>query len=326
MKKALLFSFACVMVSLMSMAQNRFEFKISGGISNDALKVKMEQQVTNLLAMMNDAQINNKSSLNFKGVNISEDAKRYILKMWNEKHLCVWQDEEGEENYIEENCLRFGQSGYQIRNIPMREIPVKGNIDDPYTEVCINFDFQGKIVDFNIVMKNIQYTGFSKNSEAVIKESEKMMITYYMHQLEKAYLDKDMSFFENIFSENALIITGVKKFKTIKTDFKMVRKEDYDYTVKTKKEYLTSLKAIFNRNKNTDIHVKFNNIKVSKAGGENYYIAYAEQKWDSKGYEDLGNITILWDFRNPDEPQILVRVWQHLDDKKSYTFSDFPLE
>lgn len=315
------------MIPFMSMAQDgRFEFHITQeGISNnDALKVKMERQVTKLLTSMNYAQMNNSRSLDFKGIDINDDAKRYILKMWNRKHLRVWQDEEGEKNYIESLCLKFGTEGYQVRNIPMREFPVDGNADDPYTEVCINFDFNGKIIDFSIAMKNVQYMGIAKESDPVKSERENMMIQSFMTQMQNAYIKKDIDFFETIFSENALIITGVKKFKTIKTDLKTVRKEDYEYIVKTKEQYLSSLRAIFAKNKTNDIYVNFPNINVKKNG--DYYIVYAGQEWASKGYEDLGNITVLWDFRDSEKPQILVRVWQHLDDKKKYAFKDFPLE
>lgn len=327
MKRTLLTFFACIMISFMAMAQDsRFNFNISGGTSNAVLKNKMEKQVRKLLTKMNYAQKNNSKSLDFKGIDINNDAKRYILKMWNRKHLCVWQDEEGETNYIESLCLKFGTEGYQVRNIPMREFPVDGNAGNSYTEVCINFDFNGKIVDFSIAMKNVQYEGIAKKSNPVKSERERMMIEHFMHQMEQAYQEKNISFFETIFSENALIITGVKTFKTIKTDIKTVCKEDYKYIVKTKEQYLANLRKIFIKNKNTNIYVNFTNIKVKKAMDGEYYIAYAGQEWASEGYEDLGKITILWDFRDPQNPQILVRVWQYSDDDKTYKFNSFPLE
>ena len=32
--------------------------------------------------------------------------------------------------------------------------------------------------------------------------------------------------------------------------------------------------------------------------------------WSTKTYSDAGYMFLLWDFRNPESPQILVRTWQ----------------
>ncbi len=329
MKKIILTLIACIMMPLMSMAQEpAFVFRIDYGLSgNPKLKAKIEKQVTNLLNLMDYSQKHNMNGLNFKNISISVDAKRNIEKMWSRKHLCVWQDKEGETNHIKAMCLKYGTDGYQVRNIPMREFPVRGTIDNPYTEVCINFDLTGKIIDFSITMKNIQYEGIAKNSDPVTNQRNFMMIQGYMNDLKNAYCERDSNYFEKIFSENALIITGVKRLKTVKTDVRVTSKTEYDYIVKTKKQYLAALKKIFAKNKNDgDLVVNFTNINVKKSLAGDYYIVYAEQEWDGKNYGDLGNITVLWDCRNPDEPQILVRVWQELTDLKKYGFNDFPLE
>ena len=42
----------------------------------------------------------------------------------------------------------------------------------------------------------------------------------------------------------------------------------------------------------------------------NYYGVTLKQSWNSDGYSDEGHLFLLWDFSNPDMPQIHVRTWQ----------------
>ncbi len=91
MKKIILTLIACIMMPLMSMAQEpAFVFRIDYGLSgNPKLKAKIEKQVTNLLNLMDYSQKHNMKCLNFKNISISVDAKRNIETTWSRKHLCV---------------------------------------------------------------------------------------------------------------------------------------------------------------------------------------------------------------------------------------------
>lgn len=287
----------------------------------------MERQVTNLLTMLNEAQEQNKKSLNFKSINISDDARQTILQLWNYQHMRVWQWEEDEEPYISVTCLRFNNTEYQVRNIPLQLFPIKGTLDNDYTEICINFDRQGKIVDFNITMETQQYQEIVKGAVDVQDEYNRKLLAHWMEQLATAYNRRDINFFENVFSEDALIITGVRKIERKATEVRIADQERYEYNIKTKREYLDKLKnQIFNVNINPSINIVFTDQKYRRHGGSpRYYIVDATQHWNTTSYSDVGHIFLIWDFKDPERPQILVRVWQHPDDTKQFSARDFNL-
>jgi cysteine synthase len=65
------------------------------------------------------------------------------------------------------------------------------------------------------------------------------------------------------------------------------------------------------------------------------YGVTVHQKWTSSRYKDEGYVFMIWDFRNPDRPQIHVRTWQpeYVDKSKGqklnpndvFTLGDFDL-
>lgn len=326
MKKISLMIITMIIFPFWVKAQNGVSFEFIRGIEDSYLKSTMETQVVNLLTMLNEAQSNNKKSLKFSGINIADEARQTILQLWNYQHMRVWQDIEGEEPYIAETCLKFGKNGYQVRNIPMRLNAVDGKkLKNDYTEICINFDGNGKIVDFNVAMEKQQYMNIIKNSKSVEDEYNRKMLIHWMDQLRTAYNERNKSFFETIFSEDAIIITGVRKFKTAKTDVRLKDEAMFEYSVRTKKEYLNNLYKIFDNS--SYINVTFgDDAEYRRNGGApRYYSVDVTQYWDASGYSDVGHLFVLWDFQNPEEPRILVRAWQHLDDQRKITFKDFHL-
>lgn len=325
MKKTLFALLLLVPHMTAMLAQDGVTFELIRGIENGTVKSKIESETTKLLTMLNERQSDNKDDLSFKGISITEEAKQTILLLWKFQHMRVWQDVEGEEPYIAETCLRFGRKGYQVRNIPMRLYPVENNgEDDDYTEICINYDLSGNIVDFNITMAKQQYQDILKSAINVEDEYNRMVIAHLMEQLRTAYNQKNLQFFKDIFSEDAIIITGVRKFRLEKTEARIKDQAKYEYNVSTKAQYVESLSRVFK--KNNVINVVFgNDAKYKRDGSARYYMVDVTQYWNSSTYSDEGRLFLLWDFNDPDNPQILVRAWQHTDDDKHFSFKDFKL-
>ena len=72
---------------------------------------------------------------------------------------------------------------------------------------------------------------------------------------------------------------------------------------------MTNLAAVFKANKR--INVLFDEIKVARhPAKEDFYGVTLKQGWQSDNYSDIGYLFLLWDFTNPDAPQIHVRTWQ----------------
>ena len=93
----------------------------------------------------------------------------------------------------------------------------------------------------------------------------------------------------------------------------------------TKAEYLDQLSEIF-RNNNL-ISVDFNHISVVAHNAKpNIYGVTLHQKWETDTYRDNGWLFMIWDFNNPNAPQIRVRTWQteqSVDSDGILTLDDF---
>jgi hypothetical protein len=143
------------------------------------------------------------------------------------------------------------------------------------------------------------------------------MVLEFVENFKTAYNRKNLSFLEIVFSNNAIIITGKEIKQKPKSDnaLRSLPQAQFEYQVKTKKDYLTSLKSVFKSNKY--INVDFSEVQVLQH--ENYNKVYGvtlKQVWKSgndeyfKGYGDIGYVFLLIDFRDELHPEIHVRTWQ----------------
>ena len=142
-----------------------------------------------------------------------------------------------------------------------------------------------------------------------------------------------MNFLEQIFSEDALIITG-KVVKQVKSDINRssLNNNKIVYSKQNKKQYLTNLARVFKANKR--INVLFDEIKVVRHPAKaDFYGVTLKQGWQSDSYSDEGYLFLLWDFTNQDAPQIHVRTWQPdkidvntpLPEEEIFTIDDFDI-
>ena len=131
----------------------------------------------------------------------------------------------------------------------------------------------------------------------------------FVENFRSHYDEKDINALRQVFSEEALIITGsVVMKRDLKSDAPMLRPE-VTYKTQTKYEYLKNLQANFKRNKY--IKVTFNDIEVIRHPvNPDFYAVTLHQHWKSSNYEDDGYLVLLWEFREGYDPIIHVRTWQ----------------
>lgn len=318
-------------------AQDYVKFEFSDGISDVAIKSTMENNLSSLLTAINRAETNNKD-INFSNIAIDDMASHSICMLWNNvRFRCV--DEE-----IIEHCLRK-QSGstltYQARNIYIEMKP----IDDSYKgdlmqEICVDFDHQGKIIDFNITMGITQYRQLIKEGVELDDLDRRLQIIQFCEQFRNAYNQKNIRFMEDIFSDDALIITGkvIKRtnsiikaptdieYSSLRPQSNSIRNEDVIYKALSKEEYLSNLRRVFALQ--SYINVQFDEYSIKRHGAKpNYYGVTLVQKWNSATYNDEGVVFLVWDFTDEDKPKIHVRTWQpyEIDIRDRFTLKDFKL-
>lgn len=330
MKKLLLSLLVVIAHCSMSMAYNQVRLVINDGISNSQLKQQMEKAVSAVMTEINRSYEQNQPKLNFSMTYIESDAQAGLNQLWqNDRMRCV-------EEEIVERVLTT-RDGYQVRGIPLIVNAANGGEELGYQEAVINFTSKGVIQSFYYTINPELYSKLRMGQMGdrryeVTDIKDRMMILDYVEHFRTSYNQKDLKFLRQVFSEDALIITGkvvkVKKSEVVPSGTKVI------YTSQTKHQYLENLAKAFKSN--SYIKVTFDNVVIVEHPTINgIYGVTVHQKWNTARYSDEGYVFMVWDFRKPDMPQIHVRTWQpdyldkasgqKLNPNDVFTLGDFDL-
>lgn len=291
---------------------------ITNGIQNESLKQTIEKNVSDFLTICNTAVIKDKQpSLNKQMA--TEDARKAFSSIWKTSPM------ECSVSVLERDCIIRPAGGYQIRNIPvtMQEAPSDSMNDERNQEIVINLTADGKIDDIIIPINQ-----YNKLLQANIEEEDTILriaVLDFVENFRTSYNKKDLKYIGTLFSEDAIIIVGkeLQKAQTPKSDAANIKlpaekQNMYELTIKTKKEYLTSLSNVFKKYKYIDVN--FDDIKVIRHPNPDFpvYGVTLKQDWKSMNflnskkdsYMDTGYLFLLINFTDKDHPVINVRTWQ----------------
>ena len=321
MKKILLLATMAMMAILVK--AESITFTISDGIDNAAIKSKIETTISRMLTEINMAQ-DSKRNLNFSAMgNIGTRVQQSMSMLWeNSPFKCTDDD-------IVEHCITTG-TGYQVRNIPLEMKPTGEREfgEDEYQEAVISFDKQGNIESFYLSISMNLYMNVIKSNLELTDLRRRQLILDYVEQFRTAYNQKDINFLNQVFSDDALIITGTVIQQKHSEGFSTPK---IKYNKQTKDQYIKNLRGVFARN--SYIKVTFDEIEVMRHPvNPNFYGVTLLQGWTSGKYHDDGYLFLLWDFTNESAPQIHVRTWQpdKIGDKplpkdEVFSLSDFDI-
>ncbi len=300
-------------------------------VEDEDFEMVINLTVSDLLSTFNKAQYDKKTPEQIKEqllqCNLTTEAADVISKLWADcPFVCM--DEE-----ILEGMVKQPSGGYQIRNIHLIMKPIEGVSKDvswkKYQEGVISLDDEGRVTNFHLALDPELYISVLGSARAVEDIERRMLILEYVERFRNAYNLKDMPFLEQIYSDDALIITG-KVITTKKSDG--ANEQQIAYTKQSKREYLDRLAGVFARN--TRINVTFDEIKVVRHPvNPNFYGVTLKQGWETTNYSDVGWLFLLWDFTDPEAPQIHVRTWQPSEynhkpvnvDVEVFTIDDFDI-
>lgn len=304
----------CLLGISSMMAQNvesSVQLTIQDGVYGN-LKEQIERSTTKLLTEINQAFIENRS-LRTVGLNMSQEAVDGLTSLWENVHFYC------DDFEVVQSALQT-KNGYQVRQIPLMLRPDDKvpTADDEYQEAVINFDENGRITRFNLTIATNIYQNVMKKGKTVEEVERRQQILSYVEHFRTAYNEKDIQFLDQVFSDDALIITGTV-IKVRKTDGVGISYNKVTYRKQNKQEYLTRLKKSFAANKY--ISVQFDDVRVVKhPTKEGFYGVTVHQLYsNSSGYSDDGYLFLLWDFRDANNVQIHVRTWQpkYLNESKT---------
>lgn len=297
MKKLLLFF---LLIAATQVKADKVSFTISDGLDNASMKAKIENTVSNMLNEINAAQEAGRN-LNFSAMGVGQRVQMSMAMLWeNSPFKCTDDD-------IVEHCITTG-TGFQVRNIPLEMKPTGEREfgEDEYQEAVISFDKQGNVESFYLSISMNLYMNVIKSNLELTDLRRRQLILDYVEQFRTAYNQKDINFLNQVFSDDALIITG----KVITTKHaEGFTSQRIQYNKQSKEQYIKNLRGVFARN--SYIKVTFDEIEVMRHPvNPNFYGVTLLQGWTSGKYHDDGYLFLLWDFTNESAPQIHVRTWQ----------------
>ncbi len=315
-----------------AMAQN-ISFKFQDGLYDANLKTKMERTISALLTEFNTAHSQHRA-LRLDGFTLTDRAKRSLTQTWDSiaSFTCNF-----DQNIS--HCLRTVTS-YEIREIYVTLHPRHGNYSGALDrEFSICFTSDGTITSAHMTMEdNASYRTILSQSGDVTDVARKMEILKFVEDFRSYYDEKDLKALEQIYSDDALIITG-KVINSRKLGDRGPRLDEGKkivYNKQTKEQYINSLRGIFARNKY--IRVKFDDIEIMKhSAKDGFYGVTLKQNWKAMNasggtrYEDDGYLFLLWQFREGEPPLVHVRTWQpdpygQMKKEEVFNFNDFLIE
>lgn len=283
------------------MAQD-IKFTINDGIPNGPIKERMETGISKLLCEINEACAQERS-LRLDYIDMALGGKKSLQYLWQNLHFFC------EDNVILERCLTSAE-GYVIRNIYIQVNPMIEDYDEERERaLTIRLTKDGQIASVVMAASDMAYEKIVRNGLSVTDMERRQTILGFVENFRSHYDEKDINALEQIFSDDALIITGTVIMKRdYKGDMPHLKPEIV-YKTQGKVEYLHNLAANFKRNKY--IKVTFSEIEVVRhPTNPDYYAVTLRQHWKSSSYEDDGYLVLLWEFREGQDPIIHVRTWQ----------------
>lgn len=309
---------ATILLLLLSLSflglQAQVKVKVLSGQMSAAAKATIEQESANLLTAFNEAvledgkKLKDKLKVNFPDKDPSNKALiKSIMDLWEQSPINCSVD------LVEGNVLTlFGNRGFQLRDIPVNVLSADG--DNLFQDMVFSFDNNGHLTEVNMQLEKHNYNNVIVNG---VKEEDlvrRQMILDFVEVFRTAYNRKDLGYLKQVYSDDALIITGtvLRKKDRNKDDNLMLQGlggQQYQLVVQNKKEYIAKLQKIFS--KNNYINIKFEEVSVIQHPiHEKIYGVTLKQYWNTSTYSDIGWLFLMVNFEDPMNPSIEVRTWQ----------------
>lgn len=284
-------------------AQVTFKFS-AGTIDAGTLKNKMENNISALLTEINRAGTS-QSDLNLSQISMEPAAKTRLTALWSDSRFVC------DKSTNISKCLNDFQ-GFQVRALPITMKPIDSSYNGSLCrELTISLNKNGVITGVRPaweLQEDVSKIMFSPGGVADTRQRREIL--KWVEDFRCYYNEKNLNALNQVYSDDALIITGsVVTQRKNGGDMGVRMEQSVKYTVQSKEQYINKLSRIFRNNRR--VNVEFDHISVVMHGAKpNIYGVTLHQKWQTSSYSDEGWLFLLWDFNDPEKPQIHVRTWQ----------------
>ena len=282
-------------------------FTVSDGISDAALKAGIENSASLMLSTLNATVIAGKSKIKIEKENeqlFTKDGRKCLDELWaSSAMMCP-------VSQVTEKGISMQNGTVQVRNIPITLLAADD--DNCEQELVVCFNEQGQIDNIMIALEEHRYLDVINAQISVKDFHRRQAIIDFVENFRTAYNRKDIDYINNVFSDNALIITGkVVKIDKKKQDLtaQSLNNEQIQYQKSTKEEYINNLKKCFKNN--SYINLIFDEIEVMRhPKRDDIFGVTLKQHWNSSNYSDVGYLFLMINFEDEMNPSIQVRTWQ----------------
>ena len=282
-------------------------FTVQDGVSDADLKSGIEKSTSTLLSALNSTVISGKSKVKLDKENetiFTKDGRKCLDEMWaSSAMMCP-------VSQITEKCISMQNGTVQVRNIPITLLAADDENCEQDLVICYNQ--QGQIDNIMIALEEHRYLDVINAQISVKDFHRRQAIIDFVENFRTAYNRKDIDYINNVFSDNALIITGkVVKIDKKKQDLtaQSLNNEQIQYQKSTKEEYINNLKKCFKNN--SYINLIFDDIEVMRhPKRDDIFGVTLKQHWNSSNYSDVGYLFLMINFEDEMNPCIQVRTWQ----------------
>jgi hypothetical protein len=207
------------------------------------------------------------------------------------------------------------------RSIPM-SFNFKTNSRTFIEDVIFYFDKDNKLCNITFGLSHKAIEDIASNDSW--SEENRVLLISFLENYKTAFALKRFDYINQIFSDDALIITGLVTKVSATSDSQFANNTIIKYNRQSKSEYLKKLKYSFDSKEFINIRFADNTVRRSGKGTDVYGIQI-RQDYFSANYGDTGYLFLLVDLSDTLKPQIHVRTWQpeKNPDGSIYGLSDF---
>ena len=238
-------------------------------------------------------------------------AKTYtgIESLFTPEGLSVYEKliKYGQARLLDSSNMSFLHNGNETfcRNL-MMSFSFRNNQRKFVENVVFVFNDQKKIS--NITFGLDQQSTSDILAKKAWDDKSKVVLIDFLENYKTAYALKRLDYINDIFSDDALIITG-RVVKRVGQYENSHSNKYVEFTRHNKQDYIKRLARIFTGNEY--INIKFANTDLKKMGkGGELYGIQIRQDYFSTHYGDTGYLFLMVDLNNPDKPIIHIRTWQ----------------
>ena len=176
-------------------------------------------------------------------------------------------------------------------------------------DICLTFNSEGKVESLAF--------GLSQSSRDDILTTNwdgevKMELINFLENYQTAFALNRLDFIGNLFSDDAVIITGcmLQKATRSREENRLTFNNAVKYTHHNKEQYLEKLDQCFKNNEYINIRLTDNDIRRMSPDHGKCYGILIHQDYYSSTYSDTGYLFLIADFNDAARPAIILRTWQ----------------